>query len=334
MAEPRLSIHPTAEAGLRVPRVSLGLPVYNGERYVGAALDSVLAQDFGDFELVISDNASTDATAEICQAYAAGDPRIRYSRNPQNIGLSPNFRRVFELSRAPYFKWVVHDDVLAPTYLRRCVEGLDQAPQSVALVYPRTLLIDAEGVEVGPYDDFMDLRERSPHERLRHLFWSLGFNHCGLGLIRADVLRSTRLEGSHESADLVLLVELALRGQFWEHPEPLYRRRVHPESSFGTYSSSESYAVLLDPANAGHFPMPRSKLFAECLRAIELAPVGRLEKLRCAWALFAGWGPRYWRVVAGEVMLTLRYRLGLRLPPRPPYRPRRRRRPPSARGAS
>jgi len=315
------------------PRVSLGLPVYNGERYVGAALDSVLAQDFSDFELVISDNASTDATGQICQAYATRDPRIRYSRNPRNIGLSPNFRRVFELSRAPYFKWVVHDDLLAPSYLRRCVELLDTAGPEVALVYPRTLLIDGEGREIAPYNDFMDLRERLPHQRLHHLFWSLGFNHCGLGLIRADVLRSTRLEGAYESADLVLLVELALRGQFWEHPETLYQRRVHDGSSFGSYQSPESYAVLMDPGNAGSLPMPRTKLFVECLRAIRLARLSPLEQLRCARALFVGWGPRYWRVVAGELRIALRHRLGLPLPPRPPYRPRPRRTPPTPSGA-
>jgi glycosyltransferase involved in cell wall biosynthesis len=326
-----LSASPDAAAtpAGRVPRVSLGFPVYNGERYLRGALDSVLAQDFDDFELVICDNASTDATGEICREVASRDPRIRYFRNEQNIGISPNFRRVFELSRAPYFKWVVHDDLLAPSYLSRCVEWLDRAGPEVALVYPRTLLIDGEGREIGAYDDFMDLREARPHERLHHLFWSLGFNHCGLGLIRADVLRRTRLEGAYESADLVLLVELALRGQFWEHPEPLYRRRVHEGSSFGTYTTPESYAVLMDPANAGSFPTPRTKLFVECLRAIHLAPVGTLERLRCVRALLVGWGPRYWRVVAGELRLALLHRLGLPLPPRPPYRRRPRRRPPA-----
>jgi hypothetical protein len=223
----------------------------------------------------------------------------------------------------------VHDDVLAPSYLRRCVDLLEQAPPSVALVYPRTLLIDGSGKEIEPYEDLMDLREARPHQRLHHLFQCLGFNHCGLGVIRREVLRATRLEGTYESADLVLLIELALRGRFWEHPEPLYKRRVHAQSSFGSYTTPESYAVLMDPANAGSFPMPRTRLFAESLRAIGLAQLSPWETLLCVRALWRGWGPRYWRVVAGELRRRLRYTLGLKPLPRHPYTPRSRRRPPN-----
>ena len=331
MGEPLLKNPPAALAATRVPRVSLGLPVYNGEGYVGQAIESVLSQDFEDLELFISDNCSTDNTPAICQGYAARDPRVRYTRNAHNIGISPNFRRVFEQTRAPYFKWLVHDDVLAQGYLRHCVEALDAAPPSVALVYPRTLLIDSDGKEIEAYEDLMDLREPRPHQRLHHLYQCLGFNHCGLGVIRRDVLRSTRLEGAYESADLVLLVELALRGQFWELPDPLYKRRVHAQSSFGSYTTPEDYAVLMDPENAGDFPMPRTRLFVESLRAIQLAQLSPLETLRCVHAFWIGWGPRYWRVVAGEIRRRFRYTLGLKPLPRHPYKPRARRRPPSER---
>ena len=98
------------------PRVSLGFPVYNGERYLAAALDSLLGQTFRDLEVVICDNASTDRTAELCAAYAARDARVRYHRNPTNLGAAPNFNRTFELSRGEYFKWAAHDDVCAPTF--------------------------------------------------------------------------------------------------------------------------------------------------------------------------------------------------------------------------
>src|SRR5436190_12174806 len=96
---------------MRDPIVSIGLPVFNGERYLRQALDSLLGQDFQDFELIISDNASTDRTAEICRAYVAKDRRIRYYRNESNIGSAPNYRRVFELARGEFFKWCSHDDV-------------------------------------------------------------------------------------------------------------------------------------------------------------------------------------------------------------------------------
>ena len=115
------------------PRVTIGMPVYNGAALVGAALESILAQTLTDFELIISDNASTDATAEVCRSYAAKDRRIRYYRNEKNLGAAPNFNRVVELATngVPYFKWAAHDDVIAPTFLEKCARVLDAAPQSV-----------------------------------------------------------------------------------------------------------------------------------------------------------------------------------------------------------
>src|ERR1035438_9843576 len=94
-----------------VPRVSIGLPVYNGENYLDPALNSILRQDYSDLELIISDNASTDATGNICREYAAKDPRIRYYRNETNIGASANFNCLVKLARGEYFKWAAHDDV-------------------------------------------------------------------------------------------------------------------------------------------------------------------------------------------------------------------------------
>ena len=94
------------------PRISIGMPVYNGEQFLAGALDSVLTQDFEDFELIISDNASEDGTQKICLDYAARDRRIRYYRNEMNIGGSRNHSRVFELSAAEYFKWAHYDDWL------------------------------------------------------------------------------------------------------------------------------------------------------------------------------------------------------------------------------
>ena len=99
------------------PRVSIGLPVYNGENFLEFALDSILGQTFQDFELIISDNASTDATESICRRYAAKDSRIRYYRNPNNQGAAQNYNRVFALARGEYFKWAAHDDVCKPNYL-------------------------------------------------------------------------------------------------------------------------------------------------------------------------------------------------------------------------
>ena len=104
------------------PRVSIGLPIYNGENLVIETLDSFLSQTFSDFEVIISDNGSIDRTQQICEDYAAKDGRIKYYRNLKNLGVAPNLNRVFELSSGEYFKWADHDDLLAPDFLLRCVE--------------------------------------------------------------------------------------------------------------------------------------------------------------------------------------------------------------------
>jgi glycosyltransferase involved in cell wall biosynthesis len=128
----------------RTPRVSIGLPVFNGERYLARALDSLVAQDFEDFELIISDNASTDGTSEICQEYAGRDRRINVHRNERNIGAVGNFNRTLQLSSGDYFKWAAHDDWCAPEFLSRCVEVLDEDP-SMILCFTAMGVADAEG---------------------------------------------------------------------------------------------------------------------------------------------------------------------------------------------
>ena len=134
-----------------VPRVSIGVPVYNGELYLERALDSILAQSFDDFEVIIADNASDDRTEQICRDYACRDARVRYVRNETNLGASANFNRTFALARGPYFKWAAHDDVLGTDFLLRCVEVLDSNPD-VVLCHTKTQQIDEDGRVAGNYD--------------------------------------------------------------------------------------------------------------------------------------------------------------------------------------
>ena len=124
--------------------VSVIIPVYNGARYLPEAVDSLLSQSFGDFELIISDNGSTDETERIARGYAERDPRVRYVRSEVNRGLLWNFRTVLELARAPRFKWMAHDDICAPEFLRRCMEALDADP-GIVLCAPSTIDIDEHG---------------------------------------------------------------------------------------------------------------------------------------------------------------------------------------------
>ena len=285
---------------MRKPRVALGLPVYNGERYLRKVLDGVLAQEFEDFQLVISDNASTDGTAEICLEYARRDPRVRYLRSETNIGIAPNFQRVFRLSDGVYFKWLVHDDVCGPRFLRECVDLLDEAPSSVVLVYPKSVQIDEDGNTLGPYEDHLDAREATPSRRLERVLRHSGLCYAALGLHRSSVLAKTHLIGGFESSDVVLLAELAMIGQFWQIPSYLYQARVHRGTTFSQYQSKEEFDEKMDVANRGRYVMPRTRQFLEILRAISRVELRRADRLQCAACLLRVWGPRFWRVLGGE----------------------------------
>ena len=214
-----------------MPRVSIGLPVYNGEKFLERALDSILAQTYADFELIISDNASTDATEQICHAYAAKDDRIRHYRNEKNLGAARNFNYAFELSRGAYFKWAAADDLILPDYLARCVKILDSDP-SVVIAFTKTIFIDEKDNPIeGVHDAQWDLRSDAAHERFRHVIFSGSWCNVIFGLIRADALRTTRLISDYPGQDYGLLGQLSLIGKFCEVAEYLFLRRLHPNAS-------------------------------------------------------------------------------------------------------
>ncbi|WP_081689116.1 glycosyltransferase family 2 protein [Inquilinus limosus] len=210
-------------------RVSIGLPVYNGENYIAEAINSVLAQTYADFELVICDNGSTDRTEEICRRYADADPRIRYHRNPRNLGASANFGRTFELATGEYFRWLAHDDVLAPTYLERCVAALDREPDAI-LAQPLVGIIDTKGAILSVHDNDVQ-RACSPLVSERFAVLVKHPRRCweAFGLIRRDVLARTSLLAPYSCSDVVLCIELGLLGRFVLVPEPLFLNREHPE---------------------------------------------------------------------------------------------------------
>lgn len=259
--------------------------MWNGERYLEGALDAILAQDCGDFELVISDNASEDGTEAICRRYAARDPRIRYERQPANRGGAWNFDRVLQLAAGRFFKWATHDDLIAPTFLSRTLREFAAAPASVVLVYPRTALIGPDGETLEIYDDRLDLRQPSPVARLTALVRNVRLVNALLGLIRSDALRATAGYRGYTGSDNVLLAELALRGEFREVPEVLHYRRLHPEASTRVYRGLRARMRWLAPESrslASAFPVTR--IAVEHLRAIRRAPLSRLERARAVSA--------------------------------------------------
>jgi len=215
------------------PRVSIGVPVYNGARFLASTLDSLLRQTYQDFELIISDNASTDATADICKEYLARDPRVRYERNPENRGAAWNINRVAELATGEYFKWAMADDLCEPELVERCVEILDRDP-SIVLACCRTRFIDEQGALISEFDPGWDLQSELAHERLRRVI-SVGGHWANAdalaGVIRRDALLRTRLIPRYQGGDKRPLAELSLLGKFAEIPEHMYIRRQHPDCS-------------------------------------------------------------------------------------------------------
>jgi len=232
------------------PRVSVGLPVYNGAKYLGACLESLLRQELEDFELIISDNASTDDTEAICRGYAANDRRIHYRRNLTNIGSARNYQQVFELARGEFFKWCSHDDVCHPVFLRRCLEVFDSSPRTVVLVYPLCDLIDESGQVVGRAQGSAETRQPRPHRRLAHVLRNFSYAFPIWGVIRAESLRKTGLTGSVWYWDEVLLAELSLYGEIVEIPEVFSAQRCHEGNALTRYSAGQGAAVASNPSKA------------------------------------------------------------------------------------
>lgn len=261
--------------------VTIGLPVYNGAAFIGEAVESMLAQTFGDFELVISDNASTDETEEICRSYVRADRRVRYLRNDTNVGAVRNYNRLFEMCQGEFFKWAAHDDVLAPEYLERCVAVLESRP-SVAVCHTETIYIDENGATCGNHDDQLDLRSPRPHERYRsYLFRPYPRCNAIFGVIRSQALRQTPLFGRYVCSDRVLLGELALRGEIYRVAEPLFLRRDHPQQAWKVNPTRSMREAWFDPNRKGRITFPYWRLMLEHSRAVIRVPMGWCDRLRC-----------------------------------------------------
>jgi glycosyltransferase involved in cell wall biosynthesis len=211
------------------PTLSIGIPVRNVEGSISRTLDSALAQEGVDLEVVISDNASDDATEEICRSYAAKDPRVRYERRSHNAGQIANFNRVFTLSTGRYFRWMGAGDTIAPGYASACVATLDAEPGTVVVTTRFTYVcadgstLDAGG-HAGPSDP-------DRVGRLREILRLLNGGYLAIdpvyGMLRRSALEGTALLRPQVFTDQLLTVELALAGTFGIIPQVLATRE-HP----------------------------------------------------------------------------------------------------------
>jgi glycosyltransferase involved in cell wall biosynthesis len=253
-------------------RVGVGMPVYNAERYLREAIDSFLGQTYPNFELTITDNASTDATEAICREYAARDARVRYHRSERNLGAIRNFRRAFALADGEYFAWAAHDDLRAPTFLEACVGQLDARPDAV-LCCTGIRIIDAEGREIP--ESVWPPTTRPVDGTLRDRVLALArarYWYDFYGLIRRSALERTRLPIAVWGFDVVVLLELLLQGEIAYVPSELFWYRVFPEKQ-----QSDVAHGLAAPGEEDVYTS-WSELSVELLAAIGRAPLPIRER--------------------------------------------------------
>jgi glycosyltransferase involved in cell wall biosynthesis len=264
----------------QTPTVSIGLPVRNGAEHLAAAIESILTQTFTDFELTISDNASTDATPAICADYAARDSRIAYHRHERDIGASRNFNFVFHQAAGEYFKWAAHDDLIEPTFLERCLAALEAAPDAV-LCQSLVRVVDQHGSARELYDHAEFGTEAS--RQSDRLAARLRARRCMdvFGLIRTDALRGTALIADHVGADRTLLIELALKGRFVGVPEVLFLNRDHSGRFTRRVLSLRAQAEWYAPGGARRRALRTWTLYATCLRLVGAYVADPIERRRC-----------------------------------------------------
>ena len=299
-------------------KVAIGLPVHNGGNFLAAAIESILAQTYGEFDLLISDNASIDGTEQICRAYAKRDARIRYMRRPKNVGAAANHNLLVRMADSPYFKWAAHDDVLAPGFLAACVDVLDRDP-TVVLASPASMLIDEfenalpYAAEIGGMIDRSGvcwpvmpekndgLVAKDPTVRFEAVMLNMVMCVEIFGLMRRSMLLRTPLQGPFCGANKVVLAQMSLLGRFWLGEETLFFRRCHAQqfsASNGAYR-----AMWFSGRRDSLFTQQIRLLIAYC-RTVFTTQLTARQRYSCLYAVAnrAISGGRQWRRLTGGLV--------------------------------
>ncbi|MGE0099195.1 MAG: glycosyltransferase family 2 protein [Hydrogenophaga sp.] len=254
------------------PRVSIGMPIYNGALTIAETMESLLAQSFTDFEIIVSDNASTDHGVEIVKAFQQRDARIRLIQQPVNLGANGNFSAVVDAAEGEYFKWSTCSDLCSSSFLQASVDLLDRHPE-VVLAAPKTQLFTSDSKEVTPYTQDIEIRDTTPAARFKRLVETLKLNNAMNGLIRTQALRYKRPAIDHYlKADIVMVSCLALQGQFRIAPEAIFLRRMDPATSTSLMSPEDDIKHHY-PVMSSRALFPTWRLYRGWWRAVQQAPV-------------------------------------------------------------
>lgn len=267
----------------RARRLAVGLPVYNGERYLEQSVRSILGQSFSDFELIICDNASTDGTRSIAKRFADSDRRVRLYSNPANLGAAGNYNLAFRRASAPYFKWASADDVVADGFLERAMQEFER-DRDLVLCYGSVTLIGPSGDPIGPYEQRLDLRSKRVENRFLRAREYFGLLHVLHGVMRSDALRRTALMGAFPGSDETLMVELSLHGTFHEIPDLMLLRRMHPQAASARQTLEERQQHIA-PRSLGRFAPWYWRRSYEHLRGVARAPLPARTRLYLASAV-------------------------------------------------
>ena len=296
--QPRQLTH-AVESG--APLVSIGLPTYNGARYIRELLESLVAQDYPNLEILVSDNASTDGTEGIVREVAARDSRVTFERLSANLGAAANFHRVLTAARGTYFMWASDHDLWDPRYVASAVEALEADPGAV-LAYAHTMFIDAAGRELGIMEDELDLDQVRPVDRYVSLIWKLTVCNAIYGVMRLSEVRQTSTRSPMPSLDHLVLAELALRGRFLQDPATLYfRRSNHPPETL--IEARRRQAEALDPTDADEWA---ARSPADYYRGLRDAHLRAVRRSRMSFA------DNQRAVAATYVCFSLRFRVSSR----------------------
>lgn len=278
----------------RTPRVTFGLPVYNGEPFLVSTLESLLAQTFTDFEIVVCDNASSDGTAAIVQEYAARDGRIRYYRNERNMGAVYNYNRTLLLAQGEYFKWSAADDVIRPEFLAQCVAALEANP-ALVMAYSRAAFIDEHDRVIYRFEDVVELKPwrkevvARAEQALAALFRDGSAAHVLIfGLCRTAALRAMRPLGNYFGCDWPAVTELVLLGEIIEVPHVLafFRRHQGSSSTYRRSPSARAQQQFYDPSVTGRLrqEFQLRRRYLEVFRSIGGANLPPAQRLAIAMA--------------------------------------------------
>jgi glycosyltransferase involved in cell wall biosynthesis len=286
------------------PLVTVGLPVYNVERFVGQSIDTLLAQTFTDFKILICDNASTDRTGDVCREYASRDPRIEYHRNPTNLGMAGNYNRSFALSRSKYFRWAPADDYCAPELLEDHVRVLESDP-GISLCYSQAWFVGEDGTPYEMWTDELHLLQDDPVERFKKVIERIKRVHHHLGLMRADCVARTGGIAKHVSSDIAFVAAMSLLGKLHRIDKPQYFRRMHGDSSSWKTLDEEHQKRRYHASGVNRIPFSRLRYHTYEMGVVRRSPALSTAQRLALYAFLARRAGSEWRWLAGEARQEL-----------------------------